>query len=75
MGGMLGSSSKRPSLSVIIGKGRDDAEEETSEPDEDSDVLGVSEEEVEAAKVMREAKSDEEYAKALKAFIKICEGY
>lgn len=44
-----------------------------SEPEDDD--IEVGPEEVEAASAVRAAGDDEEYAKALKAFIKICEGY
>lgn len=72
----FGSASKRPSLAIVLGgKGHEEEGGEEPAPDEDDDVLGVSDDELEAAKTMREAKTDEEYAKALKAFIKICEGY
>lgn len=40
-----------------------------SEHEED---ISVADDELEAAKMMREAKSDEDFAKALKAFIQIC---
>lgn len=50
-----------------MGMGREEPEEDESESG-----IDVSSEEVEAAKMMREAKNDEDYAAALKAFIKLC---
>ena len=41
------------------------------ENEEESDVE-LADDELEAAKMMREAKSDEDFAKALKTFVKIC---
>lgn len=58
---------KRPSGHVKLGSHSDEMEEE-----EEETGLTASEEEIEAAKMMREAKSDEEFAHALKAFIKLC---
>ena len=42
--------------------------------EEGGDELSVDDDELEAAKAMRSAKTDEEYASALKAFIQLCMG-
>ena len=67
---------KGNAIMIALGKPKDD--EEKSKPgmeddDEEADI-DVGEDELSAAKAMRSAKSDEDYAKALKAFIKLCEG-
>ena len=61
---------KKPGIALILGS-------KHSEPDGDEgeDDIDVSEDELEAVKTLRSAKDDEEYAKALKAFIKLCEDY
>jgi hypothetical protein len=70
----MGLPDKRPSLVIALGKARDDESEGKGMQDDD-DALSVGDDEVEAVKAFEEAKSPEEKAKALKAFIKLCEGY
>lgn len=57
-------------LALILGKaakGGTDAE--------DDDDIDIDEDTLEAAQAVRAAKSDEDYAKALKAFVKLCGDY
>lgn len=69
---------KGNALVIAFGKkahGEPDEDEKGGPSDDDADDIGVDDEEVMAAKAFHDAKSDEERAKALKAFIKICGGY
>lgn len=61
-------------IMIALGKPKKHMGMGGEEPEEDESESGidVSSEEVEAAKMMREAKNDEDYASALKAFIKLC---
>jgi hypothetical protein len=58
---------KKPGLAIVLGGSK-------AEGDDDEDIE-VSPEEVEAASAVRAAGDDEEYAKALKAFVKMCGDY
>lgn len=66
-------------IMIALGKAKKKGDEEPADDagsDEgDSEDIAVDEDEVAAAKAVRSAKSDDEYAKALKAFIQICGGY
>lgn len=70
----LGGTEKKPALLIALGKGGGE-EKSDKDDDEDDDVLEVGDDEVEAMQAFETAKSTEEKAKALKAFIKLCEGY
>lgn len=56
---------------IALGKPKGEKEDD----EEEDDVLAADEDLVTAAKAVRTAKSDEDYAKALKGFIKLCGGY
>lgn len=74
--GMMAPEKKKPALVIALGKGGgDEGDSDDRDPEDVDDDIDISDDEVEAAKAMRAAKSDEEYAKALKAFIKLCEEY
>lgn len=70
----------KPSVMMVLtgGKGGKGAKANPPEAEEDDeaeggeDPLAVSKEQVRAAKAVRGAGSDEDYAKALKAFLKLC---
>lgn len=68
----------KPSLEVIIGKGKppkglaSSMADDESSPDMHDDDIDVDEDEMDAAKLAYDAKSPEEYAKALKAFVHLC---
>lgn len=70
---IVGKMKKKPNFD----KSSDDSDpgSNSDSDEESSESSSASEDEVKAARVLRNAKSDEEYARALKAFIKLCEGY
>ena len=60
-----------------LGKAKGDSSKSANPPaperdDEEDDALSVSKSQIAAAKAVRRAASDEDYAKALKAFFKLC---
>lgn len=65
-------------IADVLGKGappaKGSAPAEDDEDDED-DTLSVSKSQIAAAKAIRSATTDEDYAKAMLAFHKLCKGY
>lgn len=59
---------KKPGIALILGS-------KGGKEEEEDDDIEVSEDELEAVKTLRSAKDDEDYAKALKAFVKMCGDY
>ena len=68
---------KMPAIMIALekAKSKGKASEESDDEEESSEDDAVDPDELEAAKAVRSAKTDEAYANALKTFIKICGGY
>jgi len=66
---------KKPSISIVLGKApkAPESDPEMEEDDEEDGEMEVSEDHVLAMKAFEKAKSPEEKAKALMAFIKCCD--
>lgn len=61
-------------IAMALGKPKKPSEDE-DKADEEEESDDVASDELEAAKAVRSAKSDEDYAAALKTFVKLCGGY
>jgi len=67
--------SKEKPNAIMIALGKESKKPSSDEEDDESADIDVDDDLVTAAKAVRGAGSDEEYAKALKGFVKLCGGY
>jgi hypothetical protein len=73
-----GGKKPNPLMAAAFGKAKGAPSEEEKAPDADDekdDALSVSKSQIAAAKAIRSAATDEDYAKAMLAFHKLCKGY
>lgn len=62
-------------IADVLGKGASPAKGKAPAKDDEDDTLSVSKSQIAAAKAIRSATTDEDYAKAMLAFHKLCKGY